>query len=98
MFPTAIHPKATDAAVLVSSGLLYGVLSESDIFDNNSFAQTPAPSTGGSVLSTAAAKAAGADTNKTVQFNRYENSDFGISLKYPSNFLIDESNSKNYSR
>ena len=41
----------------------------------------------------AAAPTAGADANKTVQFNRYENSDLGISLKYPSNFLIDESKS-----
>ena len=44
-------------------------------------------------VSAPATAPAGADTNKTVQFNRYENSDFGISLKYPSNFLIDESNS-----
>jgi hypothetical protein len=78
---------------LVSSGLLSGVLSEFNVFDNNSFAQTSVPSTDISVLSTAAAQPTGADTNKTVQFNRYENSDFGISLKYPSNFLIDESNS-----
>src|SRR5215207_1089319 len=78
------------AAVLVSSGLLSGVLSEFNIFDNNSFAQTSVPSTDSSVLAPAAG---GADTNKAVQFNRYENSDFGISLKYPSNFLIDESSS-----
>jgi hypothetical protein len=85
----------TVVAVLVSSGLLFGVLSEFTVFDNNSFAfaLTSVPSTDNSVLSTAAAQPAGDDTNKTVQFNRYENSDFGISLKYPSNFLIDESNS-----
>jgi hypothetical protein len=81
------------AVVLVSSGLLPGVLSEFSIFGNSSFAQVQpsVPSNDGSVLAPAAA--AGADANKTVQFNRYENSDFGISLKYPSNFLIDESNS-----
>jgi hypothetical protein len=78
---------------LISSGLLSGVPSEFNIFDNNSFAQTSVTSNEISVLSTAAAQPTGADTNKTVQFNRYENSDFGISLKYPSNFLIDESNS-----
>ena len=33
--------------------------------------------------------------NKKVQFNHYENSQIGVSLKYPSNFLIDESNSNN---
>ena len=78
------------AVVLVSSGLLSGVLSGFDIFDNNSFAQTFAPSTDGSVSAPAPA---GGDTNETVQFNRYENSDLGITLKYPSNFLIDDSNS-----
>jgi hypothetical protein len=83
----------TVVVALVSSGLLFGVLSEFNVFDNNSFAKTSVPSTDISVLSTAAAQPTGADTNKTVQFNRYENSDFGISLKYPSNFLIDESNS-----
>jgi hypothetical protein len=77
------------AVVLVSPGLLSGVPFDFSVFVSNSFAQTTVPSTGSSsVLSTA-----GADANKTVQFNRYENSDLGISLKYPSNFLIDESNS-----
>ena len=85
-------PYSLIVVVLVSSGLLSGVLSEFNIFDNNSFAQTSIPSTDSSV-SAPATTPAGADTNKTVQFNRYENSDFGISLKYPSNFLIDESNS-----
>ncbi len=86
------------AVVLVSSGLLPGVLSEFGIFSNSSFAQAQpsVPSNDGSVsapVSAAASAAAGTDTNKTVQFNRYENSDIGISLKYPSNYLIDESNS-----
>jgi hypothetical protein len=83
------------AVVLVSSGLLPGVFSEFSIFGNSSFAQPQpsVPSNDGSVSAPASAAAAGADTNKTVQFNRYENSDFGISLKYPSNFLIDESSS-----
>jgi hypothetical protein len=36
-----------------------------------------------------------AASNKIVQFNHYENNEIGISLKYPSNFLIDESNSNN---
>lgn len=31
--------------------------------------------------------------NNTLIFNNYENSEMGISLKYPSSFLIDESNS-----
>jgi hypothetical protein len=33
------------------------------------------------------------DSNNTVIFNNYENSEVGVSIKYPSNFLIDESNS-----
>ena len=31
--------------------------------------------------------------NNSLVFNNYENSEMGISIKYPSNFLIDESNS-----
>ena len=33
------------------------------------------------------------DSNNTIIFNKYENSEVGVSIKYPSNFLIDESNS-----
>jgi hypothetical protein len=33
------------------------------------------------------------DSNNSIIFNNYENSDVGVSLKYPSSFLIDESNS-----
>jgi hypothetical protein len=33
------------------------------------------------------------DSNSSIIFNNYENSDVGVSLKYPSSFLIDESNS-----
>ncbi|HSA75080.1 MAG TPA: hypothetical protein VLE21_02715 [Candidatus Nitrosocosmicus sp.] len=32
-------------------------------------------------------------SNDRLVFNNYENSEMGISIKYPSNFLIDESNS-----
>jgi len=32
-------------------------------------------------------------SNDTLVFNNYENSEMGISIKYPSTFLIDESNS-----
>ena len=32
-------------------------------------------------------------SNDSLIFNNYENSEMGISIKYPSNFLIDESNS-----
>src|SRR3712207_305736 len=31
--------------------------------------------------------------NDTVRFNTYKNSEVGISIQYPSNFLIDEDNS-----
>jgi hypothetical protein len=33
------------------------------------------------------------DNNNSIIFNNYENSEVGVSLKYPSSFLIDESNS-----
>ena len=33
------------------------------------------------------------DSNNSIIFNNYENSEMGVSIKYPSNFLIDESNS-----
>ncbi len=86
-------------AVLVSSGILYGMsLSEFGFFQyNSSFAQgsnTPIGNSGSGLETTttpppppptAAAAAA-------VQFNTYENNELGLSLKYPSTFLIDESN------
>ncbi|CAN5891536.1 hypothetical protein BH23THE1_BH23THE1_32820 [soil metagenome] len=33
------------------------------------------------------------NSNNSIIFNNYENSQVGVSIKYPSNFLIDESNS-----
>ncbi|TVP40268.1 hypothetical protein [Candidatus Nitrosocosmicus arcticus] len=33
------------------------------------------------------------DSENSIIFNNYENSEVGVSIKYPSNFLIDESNS-----
>jgi hypothetical protein len=74
---------------LVSSGILYGVsLSEFGFFQNNdSFAQgsgAPIGNSGSSIDTTTEAAA--------VQFNTYENNELGLSLKYPSTFLIDESN------
>jgi len=33
------------------------------------------------------------DSNNSIIFNNYENSEVGVSLKYPSSFLVDESNS-----
>src|SRR3954470_23223958 len=33
--------------------------------------------------------------SKKIPLNHYENRQLGVSLKYPSNFLIDESNSNN---
>src|SRR6476659_1436139 len=33
--------------------------------------------------------------SKNIPLNHYENRQLGVSLKYPSNFLIDESNSNN---
>ena len=73
-------------AVLVSSGLLFGIFSVSDFFNINSFAQkTMSHLPDSSVL----------QANKTVHFNTYENNEIGVLLNYPSNFLIDESKSNN---
>jgi hypothetical protein len=72
--------------------------SEPAIFNNSSFAQTSATTTTttNNPLNSAAAGGAGrGDINKPVQFNNYENNQLGVSLKYPSNFLIDESKSNN---
>ena len=33
------------------------------------------------------------DSNNSIIFNNYENSEVGVSLKYPSSFLVDDSNS-----
>ncbi len=72
--------------VIVSSGLLFGVFYVSDFFNNNSFAQKTVAPLDSSVLTA---------NQKTVPFNSYENNEIGVSLKYPSNFLIDESKSNN---
>ena len=76
---------------LVSSAILYGVPpSESGFFNNNnSFAQRSDTQINGS--------GSGADTAKAaaLQLNTYENNELGLSLKYPSTFLIDESNLNN---
>ncbi|MER5175639.1 MAG: hypothetical protein ABJB76_00190 [Candidatus Nitrosocosmicus sp.] len=72
--------------VIVYSGLLFGVFSVSDFFNNDSFAQKTVASLDSSILPA---------NQKTVPFNTYENNEIGVSLKYPSNFLIDESKSNN---
>ena len=72
--------------VIVSSGLLFGVFYVSDFFNNDSFAQKTVAPLDSSVLTA---------NQKTVPFNSYENNEIGVSLKYPSNFLIDDSKSNN---
>ncbi|MGN6347769.1 MAG: hypothetical protein ACTHME_08710, partial [Candidatus Nitrosocosmicus sp.] len=67
---------------------------------DNSFDSSTTPTTNTTSAITTASNGAqnqpaAAASNKMVQFNHYENSEIGISLKYPSNFLIDESNSNN---
>jgi hypothetical protein len=79
---------------LVSSTILYGVPSSEFGFfnNNNSFAQRSDTqinnSASGAGATTTAAAAA-------LQLNTYENNELGLSLKYPSTFLIDESNLTN---
>ncbi|MBA3750303.1 MAG: hypothetical protein H0X03_05325 [Nitrosopumilus sp.] len=73
--------------VITSSGLLYAIYSEFSFLNNNSFAQISNTSSIADNIS------ALSNTSDFVQFNNYENNDLGISLKYPSNFLVDESNS-----
>lgn len=77
--------------ILVSSGILYGVPSSEFGFfhNNNSFAQrsdTQINSSG---------SGADATTTAALELNTYENNELGLSLKYPSTFLIDEGNLTN---
>ena len=71
---------------LISSVLLFGILSAPNFFNNATFAQKTVAPFDSSVLRA---------NNTTVHFNTYENNQIGVSLKYPSNFLIDESKSNN---
>ncbi len=79
-------------AFLVSSAILYGVpSSEFGFFNSNiSFAQRSDTQTNDS-----GSGAAGATTTAALHLNTYENNELGLSLKYPSTFLIDESNLTN---
>ncbi len=76
---------------LVSSAILYGVpSSEFGFFNSNiSFAQRSDTQTNDS------GSGAGATTTAALHLNTYENNELGLSLKYPSTFLIDESNLTN---
>ncbi len=71
---------------LISSVLLFGILSAPNFFNDTTFAQKTVAPFDSSVLRA---------NNTTVHFNTYENNQIGVSLKYPSNFLIDESKSNN---
>nr|MDP9016444.1 hypothetical protein [Thermoproteota archaeon] len=78
---------------LVSSAILYGVPSSEFGFfnNNNSFAQRSDTQ----INNSGSGAGAGAATAAAPQLNTYENNELGLSLKYPSTFLIDESNLKN---
>ncbi|MDP8907194.1 MAG: hypothetical protein M3M88_06710, partial [Thermoproteota archaeon] len=82
--------------ILVSSGILYGVPSSEFGFfhNNNSFAQRSDVQINNSG-SGADAAAATTTAAAALQLNTYENNELGLSLKYPSTFLIDESNLTN---
>jgi hypothetical protein len=77
--------------------LLVATSEPTTIFNNNSFAQNSAATI--NPLNSAAAgggpTAAAGSIIQPVQFNNYENNQLGVSIKYPSNFLIDESRSNN---
>ncbi|HYP43372.1 MAG TPA: hypothetical protein VEQ18_05060, partial [Candidatus Nitrosocosmicus sp.] len=79
---------------LVSSAILYGVPSSEFGFfnNNNSFAQRSDTQTNNSGSDAGATTTAAA---AALQLNTYENNELGLSLKYPSTFLIDESNLTN---
>lgn len=78
---------------LVSSAILYGLPSSEFGFfsSNNSFAQRSDTQTNDS----GSGAGAGATTTAALQLNTYENNELGLSLKYPSTFLIDEGNLTN---
>ena len=67
---------------------LFGAMFNTNMFNGNNnsnlvFAQESVATLANSV----------SDSNNSIIFNNYENSEVGVSLKYPSSFLIDESNS-----
>lgn len=59
----------------------------------NDFLDTKSALAQGTVADLASATSDNSNNSNTMIFNKYENSEMGISIKYPSNFLIDESNS-----
>jgi hypothetical protein len=79
-------------AILVSSGFMYGVPPIDFGLSQNisSFAQSSDQPNNGTLDSLGGASSV--PPPSSVQLNRYENDELGVSLKYPSTFLIDESN------
>ena len=94
------HSLMTFSLLFTSITWLFLLVATSDpttIFNNNSFAQNSATTI--NPLNSAAVGGGGPGAPggiiQPVQFNNYENNQLGVSLKYPSNFLIDESKSNN---
>jgi hypothetical protein len=95
------HSLMTFSLLFTSITWLFLLVATSDptIFNNNSFAQNSATTINS--LSSAAVGGGGGGPGapggiiQPVQFNNYENNQLGVSIKYPSNFLIDESRSNN---
>ena len=95
------HSLMTFSLLFTSITWLFLLVATSNptIFNNNSFAQNSATTI--NPLSSAAVGGGGGGPGapggiiQPVQFNSYENNQLGVSLKYPSNFLIDESKSNN---
>lgn len=71
-------------AVLITSGLFFGIFINFNSSNNYYvFAQSSVAKLGNLV----------SDINSSIIYNNYENSQYGFSIKYPSNMLIDESQS-----
>jgi hypothetical protein len=95
------HSLMTFSLLFTSITWLFLLVATSDptIFNNNSFAQNSAttinPLSSADVGGGGGGPGAPGGIIQPVQFNNYENNQLGVSLKYPSNFLIDESKSNN---
>lgn len=90
---------AFSSGLFISNNISFAQKATTPLSTDNSFDNSTIPTTNTTTAITTASNGAqnqpAAASNKMVQFNHYENNEIGISLKYPSNFLIDESNSNN---
>ena len=80
---TAITTSSPSSNSLINNNIIISIGLGQSTDQNLAFAQSSAATFANSA----------SNSSDILVFNNYENSEMGISIKYPSNFLIDESNS-----